>query len=203
MEAHMKTLSSVLGLLAAVPGVLSAQARVHIAAPVLRVSLGPVTLHAGVSSRGVTVRPTIAAGSTAGRRTSSAGGTAMAARVLATGDRYVGTRYVYGGETPSAGFDCSGLVQYVFGRHGVELPRTSRQQASVGRKVTGGAAALRPGDLMLFSSTGGAIDHVAIYAGVGRILHSSRGGGGVGYDDLSSARGQWFMARHVTTRRVL
>ncbi|HYC33769.1 MAG TPA: C40 family peptidase [Gemmatimonadales bacterium] len=201
----MKTLTSALGLLAVLPGVLSAQARVHISAPVLRVSLGPVTLHAGVSSRGVTVRPVVTGGSPAAGRTTTtaAGGSALAARVLSTADRYLGTRYVYGGESPASGFDCSGFVQYVFAKHGVELPRTSRQQVTAGRKVPGGSAALRPGDLMLFASTGGAIDHVAIYAGEGRILHSSRSGGGVAYDDLSSARGQWFLARHVASRRVI
>ena len=198
----MKPLTHVLGLLAVLPGVLSAQARVHLPTPVLRVSLGPVTLHAGMSSRGVTVRPTIRATTTT-RRTMTAGGSALAARVVSTADRYVGTRYVYGGETPSGGFDCSGFVQYVFAKHGVELPRTSRQQVTAGRKVTGGAAALRPGDLMLFASTGGAVDHVAIYAGEGRILHSSRSGDGVAYDDLSSPRGQWFLARHVASRRVV
>ena len=198
----MKPQMSILGLLAVLPGVLSAQARVQLSAPVLRVSLGPITLHAGVSSRGVTVRPGVTTGR-AGSVAASAGGSATAARVLSTADRYVGTRYVYGGETPASGFDCSGYVQYVFGGHGVELPRTSRQQVTAGRKVTGGMASLRPGDLMLFASTGGTIDHVAIYAGKGRILHSSRSGGGVAYDDLSSPRGQWFLARHVASRRVL
>jgi cell wall-associated NlpC family hydrolase len=123
--------------------------------------------------------------------------------VLATAERYLGTRYRYGGETPAAGFDCSGFVQYVFGRHGVDLPRTSRQQASAGRRLPEQIAALEPGDLMLFSSKGAGVDHIAIYAGNNRILHSSAGKGGVGYDYLSSSRGKWFMARHVESRRVL
>ena len=98
----MKALTSALGLLAVLPTVLSAQARVHLSAPVLRVSLGPVTLHAGVGSRGLTVRPTITTRPTvpAARAVGAAGGSALAARVLSTGERYLGTRYVYGGETP-------------------------------------------------------------------------------------------------------
>ena len=56
---------------------------------------------------------------------------------------------------------------------------------------------------MLFSSKGGGIDHVAIYAGNNRMLHSSAGAGKVVYDDLSTARGAWYLARHVTSRRVL
>jgi cell wall-associated NlpC family hydrolase len=123
--------------------------------------------------------------------------------VLATAQRYLGTHYRYGGETPTAGFDCSGFVQYVFGRHGIALPRTSRQQASAGRGVPDDVASLEPGDLMLFSSRGAGVDHVAIYVGDNRILHSSAGAGGVVYDDLSSSRGKWFVARHVESRRVL
>jgi cell wall-associated NlpC family hydrolase len=123
--------------------------------------------------------------------------------VLATAQRYVGTRYVYGGETPAGGFDCSGFVQYVFGKHGVALPRTSRQQAAAGRPLSESLAALEPGDLMLFSSKGVRVDHVAIYVGNNRILHSSAGAGGVVYDDLSSPRGKWYVARHVESRRVL
>jgi cell wall-associated NlpC family hydrolase len=128
---------------------------------------------------------------------------ASAAQVLATARRYLGERYRYGGETPGIGFDCSGFVQYVFGRHGVNLPRTSREQASAGRALPRGVTSLRPGDLMVFSSKGGRVDHVAIYAGDNRILHSSAGAGGVVYDDLSTARGKWYLTRHVPSRRVL
>jgi cell wall-associated NlpC family hydrolase len=115
----------------------------------------------------------------------------------------VGTRYRYGGETPGAGFDCSGFVQYVFSRHGIYLPRTSRQQAGAGQDLARGLAVLKPGDLMLFSSKGGRVDHVAIYVGNNRILHSSAGAGGVVYDDLTTSRGKWYLARHVESRRVL
>jgi cell wall-associated NlpC family hydrolase len=94
-------------------------------------------------------------------------------------------------------------VQYVFGRHGIDLPRTSRQQASAGRALPLAVASLQPGDLLLFASTGAQVNHVAIYAGGNRILHSSAGAGGVVYDDLSSPRGRWYLARHVASRRVL
>jgi cell wall-associated NlpC family hydrolase len=127
---------------------------------------------------------------------------ASAARVLSTADRYLGVKYVYGGSSPS-GFDCSGFVQYVFRQHGVTLPRTSRQQATVGARAAAQVSALRPGDLMLFASRGSRIDHVAIYAGDHRIIHSTSSGGGVRYDDLRSDRGRWFVARHVAPRRVL
>jgi cell wall-associated NlpC family hydrolase len=123
--------------------------------------------------------------------------------VLATADRYVGTRYRYGGDTPAEGFDCSGFVQFVFGRHGVELPRTSSEQASAGRAAPRKIAALQPGDLMFFAASGRGVDHVAIYAGAGRIIHASSGTGEVRYDSLGTDRGEWFLRRFVTARRVL
>jgi len=136
-----------------------------------------------------------------------AAASASARRVLATAGRYVGIRYVYGGARPATGFDCSGFVQYVFARHGVRLPRTSRQQAGAGRAVPVRGSAritsLRVGDLLFFNAGGRRIDHVAVYAGDGRIIHSSSSGGGVRWDRLDSRRGRWFLSRHVATRRVL
>jgi cell wall-associated NlpC family hydrolase len=154
---------------------------------------------------GMDVRARSATGATGRRRWSlpSAVISASAARVLATADRYVGTRYRYGGESPAEGFDCSGFVQYVFGRHGVELPRTSRQQASAGRVGPREIAGLQPGDLMFFATGGLRVDHVAIYAGDGRIIHASSGAGSVRYDDIGTDRGEWYLRRLVTSRRVL
>ena len=129
--------------------------------------------------------------------------TTSASGVIATGDDFVGTRYVYGGTTPESGFDCSGFVQYVYRRNGVSLPRTSRQQSTAGRLVASKLVDARAGDLLFFSQRGDAVDHVAIYVGNDRILHSSSSGGGVRYDDLGSARGRWFLERLVATRRVL
>lgn len=129
-------------------------------------------------------------------------GAVRAASVLATADDYLGTPYLYGGTTP-AGFDCSGFVQYVFRRHEIDLPRTSRQQAQAGGRVSASLASLRAGDLMFFASSGSRIDHVAIYAGNGRIIHSSSSGRGVRHDDLSSDRGRWFTDRWVASRRVI
>jgi cell wall-associated NlpC family hydrolase len=123
--------------------------------------------------------------------------------VLATADRYIGTRYRYGGKSPAEGFDCSGFVQFVYGRHGVELPRVSYLQASAGRPAPREITALQPGDLMFFATGGGRVDHVAIYAGYGRIIHATSGGGSVRYDELDTDRGEWYLRRFVTSRRVL
>jgi len=205
----MKLFAYTLPLLAGLPSVTSAQVSLSlpkIQRPAVRATLGPIALIATVSGHGVT----LSAGTRSARRTSparlpgrTAVGSAGAARILATAERYLGKRYLYGGETPGTGFDCSGFVQYVFGKHSLELPRTSRQQARAGKGLPRTASVLRPGDLMLFSSKGAGVDHVAIYAGDNRIIHSSAGAGGVIYDDLSSSRGKWYLARHVASRRVL
>ena len=128
-------------------------------------------------------------------------GSGTAARVLPTADRYVGVKYRWGGTTPDGGFDCSGFTRYVFAKHGVELPRTSRQQASVGTSLPADWRVLSAGDLVMFEE-GGRISHVAIYAGRNRIIHSTASGGGVRYDDLSTKRGQWYVDHMVAARRV-
>jgi cell wall-associated NlpC family hydrolase len=129
-----------------------------------------------------------------------------AAAVMPTAERYIGVKYKWGGTTPNGGFDCSGYVQYVFARHGVKLPRTSRAQAFAGNRVPLDFAALRTGDLIMFAQggidAGRPISHVAIYAGNRRIIHSSKSGQGVRYDNLMSARGQWYRDNAVVARRV-
>jgi len=122
--------------------------------------------------------------------------------VLRTAETYRGVKYVWGGNSPSQGFDCSGFTKYVFAKYGVTLPRTSREQARAGAGVAADFRALRPGDLMLFAEPGQAISHVAIYAGDGRIIHASSSVGGVGYTDLNSG-GDWFVDYFVAARRVL
>jgi cell wall-associated NlpC family hydrolase len=129
--------------------------------------------------------------------------TASASAVISAGNEYLGTRYLYGGATPQSGFDCSGFVQYVYRKNGVTLPRTSRLQSTAGKSLAAKLDGLRAGDLLFFSQRGGVVDHVAIYAGNDKILHSTSSGGGVRYDDLSSARGRWFVDRMVAARRVL
>jgi cell wall-associated NlpC family hydrolase len=131
--------------------------------------------------------------------TSSAKG--AAGRVVPSGERYLGTPYRWGGTSPRTGFDCSGFVQYVYGLHGVDLPRTSRQMAGSGIAVDPSTRSLAVGDLMLFAQNG-RISHVAIYAGNGRFIHSSSTGNGVRYDDFGTRRGKWFASHMVAARRV-
>jgi cell wall-associated NlpC family hydrolase len=199
----MKRIACALPLLAGIPSVLSAQVNLSFQRPVVRAALGPLSVVATLDPRGVRVHaaPKTVRTTTRSRKSSTA--SASAASILATAKRYVGTHYRYGGESPATGFDCSGFVQYVFAKHGVELPRTSRLQAQAGAAVPLAVEALQAGDLLLFASSGMRVNHVAIYIGNNRILHSSAGAGGVVYDDLSTPRGRWYLKRHVASRRVL
>jgi cell wall-associated NlpC family hydrolase len=178
---------------------------VRLPSPEIRATIGPWSVKARAGAGGVDVSVGDRNGSSRSTRRNSGGSTratATAARVIDTADGYVGTKYVWGGTTPE-GFDCSGFVQYVFKRHGVQLPRTSRQQNGAGRRVASGLKGAQPGDLFLFATNGTRIDHVAIYVGANRIIHSSASGGGVRYDRLSTKRGKWFASHHVATRRVV
>jgi peptidoglycan endopeptidase LytE len=88
--------------------------------------------------------------------------------ILQTADNYRGVPYVWGGTKP-AGFDCSGFVQYVYRRHGVELPRTSREMFAVGDTVQ----ELKPGDLVFFCTVGNTTSHVGIYIGDNRFISAT------------------------------
>ena len=91
---------------------------------------------------------------------------------VAEASRHAGKPYAYGATGPDA-FDCSGFVQYVYGRVGVSLPRTSREQAAAARPVARGSEQL--GDLIIFRS-GGTVTHLGIYAGDGTMWVARRTG---------------------------
>ena len=128
----------------------------------------------------------------------------FAARILEVAEGYVNVPYRTGGSTPYGGFDAAGFVQYVFGREGVRLSRNFREMVQRGEPVSLRIGAARPGDLLFFASDGSTIDHVAIYAGHERIIHSTATGGGVRYDALGDGdRGRWFSEHLVAARRVV
>lgn len=97
----------------------------------------------------------------------------------------VGTPYRYGGNTPQTGFDCSGLIGYVYRkRMASPAPRTVAQLGAWGQPVSSGA--LRAGDLVVFGP-GRAPSHAGIYVGQGRFVHAPASGGLVRLDSLRSA----------------
>ncbi|MBT9551483.1 MAG: C40 family peptidase [Hydrogenophaga sp.] len=96
----------------------------------------------------------------------------------------VGTPYRWGGNTPESGFDCSGLIGYVYKhRAGVAPPRTVAQLSGFGESVD--ADDLRTGDLVIFGS--GRPFHAGIYVGEGRFVHAPSTGGTVRLDRLNNA----------------
>lgn len=105
--------------------------------------------------------------------------TELADQIIKAGLKYKGTPYKFGarsGQTRT--FDCSSFTQYVFGLADVKLPRDSRQQSRVGKTIS--KSNLQKGDLLFFKTgnrADGKIDHVAIYMGDGKVLHSIPNGG--------------------------
>lgn len=100
-----------------------------------------------------------------------ASGSSLGDQAVALAKQHLGVPYVWGGESPR-GFDCSGLLQYVYNKLGIDLPRVSRDQARAGVAVPSLAQA-RPGDLVAFGSP---VDHIGIYAGDGKMVVAPRTG---------------------------
>ena len=133
-----------------------------------------------------------------GRAVSSAGYTydpINALSVVAEAQRHIGTRYRWGGES-TRGFDCSGFVRYVFREsEGINLPRTSREQAKFGQPVS--REDLQPGDIVSFATGGGSrVSHVGMYIGDNKFIHSSSSRG-VRIDTLTG----YYAKRFVNARR--
>ena len=107
----------------------------------------------------------------------ASGGTASEQGVVSEAMKYLGVPYLWGGTDPSKGLDCSGFTQLVYGTLGIDLPRTSSQQATAGRPVASLADA-RPGDLVFFdySSSRPGVDHVGIYIGNGQMVAAPQEG---------------------------
>ncbi|MEO7082863.1 MAG: C40 family peptidase [Gemmatimonadaceae bacterium] len=92
----------------------------------------------------------------------------------------IGTRYKTGGISPTKGFDCSGLVQYVMSALSLNLPRTAKQQAKQGLAVRKDTSGLLPGDVLTFGKgKKGSVSHVGIYIGEGKYIHASSAAGRV------------------------
>lgn len=104
---------------------------------------------------------------------------------------YRGMPYIYGAQSPSRGFDCSGLVSYVLHKKGLHPPRTAAEQSHYGTPVS--RSQLKPGDLVFFANTDKrGVSHVGIYIGNNNFVHAANPSKGVRVDSLSKA----YYARH-------
>jgi cell wall-associated NlpC family hydrolase len=119
---------------------------------------------------------------------------ALELRLTKTALRYLGVPYSWGGESFS-GVDCSGFVQAVFRRNGIDLPRTADAQYEVGRRVS--TSGLQPGDLVFFETYSVGASHVGIYLGQGQFVHASSSNG-VRVDSLSES---YYANRFIGARR--
>ncbi|MEO6068582.1 MAG: C40 family peptidase [Gemmatimonadales bacterium] len=128
----------------------------------------------------------------------------LLAGVVETATNAMGTPYQWGGTGANGGgFDCSGLIQYAYRQHGIQLPRTSSAQAEIGVAVRKALNALTPGDILTFSNSGGHVTHVALYIGDGKIIHSANGGVQMSRLSPTDSYGKWWWNRWVGVRRVV
>lgn len=116
--------------------------------------------------------------------------------VLNTAQKYIGTRYVFGGTTPH-GFDCSGYIQYVFKQQGHQLPRVADQQYESGEAVSYNN--LEPGDLVFFTTYAKGASHNGIYLGAGKFIHASSSHGVM----ISKLAEAYWHAHYIGARRVV
>ncbi len=117
--------------------------------------------------------------------------------LISTALEFLGVPYRNGGSDPS-GFDCSGFVQWVFGRHGLALPREVRDQYQAGRKVD--LEDLREGDLLFFETVTRGASHVGIALGNGRFVHAPSSKGVVRVEPYTAS---YWARRFIGGRRVV
>ncbi len=110
----------------------------------------------------------------------------------------IGINYRLGGNTPATGFDCSGLVRYVFrGALGLDLPRRAEEISRTGRRVE--RDELRPGDLVFYKTLRKTFSHVGIYLGQNQFIHAPSAGNSVRVDDMTQA---YWTRRFTGARRI-
>jgi len=122
----------------------------------------------------------------------------LAEQILDSAKAQLGVPYRFGGAEPSTGFDCSGLVRYVFEAHQVDMPRTVGEQYVRGIQVA--VRDVRPGDLLFFSTTGPGPTHVGIALGNGQFIHAPASNGVVRIEHYDMP---YWHDRLVGARRVI
>jgi len=142
-------------------------------------------------------KPSLPASAKPRTNPSAMGGSPIAYSVTSTALALRGAPYRNGGSDPS-GFDCSGFVRYVFGQHGVTVPRTVTEQFHAGTRIDG--AQLEPGDLVFFTTVAPGASHVGIAIGGDEFIHAPSGAGEVRVERMSAP---YWGPRFVGARRVL
>lgn len=128
----------------------------------------------------------------------------LADSIIATATAAMGRPYSFGGTgADGEGFDCSGLIQHAYGKHGIALPRRSTDQAREGRKIDRELRRLAPADILTFSNRGGRVTHVGLYIGEGRFIHSATRGVQVSTLSAEDPYGRWWYKRWVGVRRIV
>ena len=115
-------------------------------------------------------------------------------KIIATGKKYLGVPYVWGGTT-TAGFDCSGFTQYVLKENGISIPRTAAEQFAAGKAVD--KKNLKVGDLVFFTTYKPGASHVGFYMGNDQFIHASSSAKQVTVSSLSE---QYFVDRYIGAR---
>lgn len=119
--------------------------------------------------------------------------------VIQTAKKMLGVKYLYGGTTPSRGFDCSGLVQYSHRAAGIYLPRTTGLQYKAAKRIS--RRYLKAGDLVFFkTSVSRSVSHVGIYLGNNKFIHAPSSGKRV---KISSMKEKYWRTRFTGAGRVL
>lgn len=124
-------------------------------------------------------------GCSANSRSDRAGhGNSTGAQIVAISEQLIGTPYRYGGESPN-GFDCSGLVRYVYRKVGIQVPHSAKLLEQKSRKVD--LDEIEPGDLLFFHISRTKISHVGIYAADGKFIHAPSSGKSVSLAKLDNS----------------
>ncbi|MFT8316348.1 MAG: NlpC/P60 family protein [Clostridium sp.] len=127
-----------------------------------------------VSGNTVSSSKTISTGAAKAVATSTQGSAMKAQAVVNYAETFKGIKYVWAGESPSSGFDCSGFTKYVYNHFGVKLPHNAAEQYKYGKAVNKNS--LQPGDLVFFGKTAASIYHVGIYIGGGNFINAPKPG---------------------------
>ncbi len=132
------------------------------------------------------------------KNVSSKKGSAKGYAISKTAQSQIGKKYTFGGTTPQKGFDCSGLIQWAYKKHGIKVPRVTKDQAKAGKRVHSSKA--KPGDIVVFRSKYTSSGyHTALYIGNDKFVHSPKSGAKVRVESFNS----YWKPKIASVRRIV